>query len=273
MELWDVRRLTGGALPLLRSAVGYQLTGALPGVHLGIPSPTVTLVVDLGPGLDLEGPGLAGRTRFRVCLGGLHHRPYRIVHDGNQIGVQLELTPDGVRSLFGLPVAELSSQAVELADLAPEFSRELIDRVADAPFAFRAARATQIVAKHLRSCDDDPAAGAQSDAAAAWRHIVATGGQVSVAELTERSGWSTRYLTTRFVAEYGMGPKQAARLVRFDGALTALRRGCPAADVAAGHGYADQAHLSREVRDFLGVSPSEFLTQRADEFAAAARPE
>ncbi|MCV7194800.1 AraC family transcriptional regulator [Mycolicibacterium brumae] len=252
----------------MRSAVGYQVTGAAPGTHLGIPSPTVTLVVDLGPGLDLEGPGLAGRTRFRVCLGGLHHEPYRIVHDGSQIGVQLELTPDGVRSLFGLPVAELSSQAVELADLAPEFSRELIDRVSLAAVADRASQARQTVARHLGH-DDDRRRGAQPDAAAAWRRIVETGGRISVTELTERSGWSTRYLTTRFTAEYGMGPKQAARLVRFDGALTALRGGAPAADVAARHGYADQAHLSRDVRAFLGMSPSEFLTQLAGEFTPA----
>ncbi|WP_248492095.1 helix-turn-helix domain-containing protein [Tsukamurella sp. PLM1] len=44
------------------------------------------------------------------------------------------------------------------------------------------------------------------------------------------------------------------------------RGGTPAADVAARTGYADQAHLSREVRGFLGCSPSAYLARRRSEF-------
>lgn len=89
--------------------------------------------------------------------------------------------------------------------------------------------------------------------------------------MAERSGWSRRRLTTVFTAEYGMGPKQAARLFRFDHARRRLEAGGAIADVAAACGYADQAHLTREFRDFTGHPPREFLTVRAAEFAGADR--
>ena len=71
------------------------------------------------------------------------------------------------------------------------------------------------------------------DAERAWRLIQHAGGQITVARLVELSGWSARYLTRVFTAEYGVGPKQAARLARFDHARAELETGGAIADVAA----------------------------------------
>ncbi|MDF0531567.1 helix-turn-helix domain-containing protein [Tsukamurella sp. 8F] len=262
MEFRDLRGL-------IDSSVAYEIAGQEPGVHLGVPSPTVTLVVDLRDGLDVAGPGLDGVQRFRVCLGGMHHVPYRIHHDGSQRGVQLGLTPDGVRALFGLPVAELSHTCVEAADVAGALGAELHERLAEASVGERGRVAVEVLAAHLvpdgharRPRLTDASCRAQPDAAAAWAMILRTGGRVTVRELTERSGWSARYLTAKFNAEYGMGLKQAARLVRFDRALADLRRGMAVAAAAQAHGYADQSHLSREFRGFLSVPPGEYLARR-----------
>ncbi|MFW0790784.1 helix-turn-helix domain-containing protein [Gordonia sp. CPCC 205333] len=265
----ELRYLRGLSASLgITSVVDYDITGALPGTHLGMPSPNVTVVIDLRDGLDLSGPGLSDITRFRVCLGGLHSAPYLIHHDGTQVGVQIGLSPTGVRRLFGLPVAELADRAIDLDELGPARADELVGRIAAAPATDRA----RIGAETMLSWASDPGVAdgrwaPQPDAAAAWGHIVATGGRCAVSELTSRSGWSTRYLTTRFVAEYGMGPKQAARLVRFDCAFRALRHGVAIDAVAAGCGYADQAHLTREFADFASMSPARYLAR--EEFPPA----
>ncbi|GAB20018.1 putative AraC family transcriptional regulator [Gordonia effusa NBRC 100432] len=248
--------------------VPYDITGALPGTHLGIPSPNLTVVIDLRDGLDLSGPGLPGVTRFQVCLGGLHSTPYLIHHDGNQVGVQIGLTPAGVRRLFGLPVAELTDRAIDLDELNPALADEIAGRIAGAAPDDRA----RIGAATMLGWTDDLDTAAkrwapQPDAAAAWDYIVATGGRCAVSELTARSGWSARYLTARFVAEYGIGPKQAARLIRFDRAMLALRRGVAIDEVAACSGYADQAHLTREFSDFASMPPARYLA--LEEFASA----
>jgi AraC-like DNA-binding protein len=69
-------------------------------------------------------------------------------------------------------------------------------------------------------------------------------------------------------AEIGFTPKTAARVARFDRSRRILQQrghGTPLAlaELAASNGYADQAHLAREFREFTGLSPSQWL---ADEF-------
>ncbi|WP_231703171.1 helix-turn-helix domain-containing protein [Tsukamurella asaccharolytica] len=248
--------------PGIARATAYDIGVVVPGTHLAVPSPTLTMIIDLGHGLELTGPGLAERTTFRLCLSGMHPTPYVVHHDGLQRGVQVDVRPSLVRALTGAPAAELGGEAVELDDLVPGLAAELYGRTAGAPAGDRESVAAAVLARYATSGRE-----VQPDAAAAWAHLAARAGRVTVAELVERSGWSARYLAMKFTAEFGMGIKQAARLMRFDAARRALEAGeCPA-DVAAGAGYADQAHLSREVRAFVGHSPSAYLALRRSEFA------
>jgi len=71
-------------------------------------------------------------------------------------------------------------------------------------------------------------------------------------------GWSHRRLIARFRDEVGLPPKFVARIARFERAREALAAD-PAsglADVAARCGYADQAHLTREVGELAGMTPA-----------------
>ena len=91
-----------------------------------------------------------------------------------------------------------------------------------------------------------------------------------MASLAREIGWSPRYLGSRLQAETGLTPKAAARVVRFDRARRLLQRwsastagGPPPvlADLAAGCGYYDQAHLAREFRAFAGCPPTQWLAE------------
>jgi len=61
-----------------------------------------------------------------------------------------------------------------------------------------------------------------------------------------------------FRRHVGINPKSYQRLVRFAGAMAALRHSSdqPIAAIAAEHRYADQAHLTREVRQLTEVTPA-----------------
>ncbi len=80
-----------------------------------------------------------------------------------------------------------------------------------------------------------------------------------------RALWSDsdgRQLERAFDTWVGLGPKAFARVVRLRtlvGLLPAIRRW---ADVAAHLGYADQAHLIRDVRKLAGVTPLELARER-----------
>jgi AraC-like DNA-binding protein len=95
-------------------------------------------------------------------------------------------------------------------------------------------------------------------------------GQVAISNLVTNDGLSLRQLERGFKALAGVSPKALARIMRFECVLYHLRRD-PFADLATlayTYGYADQAHLTREVRAIAGCTPTQI---RQIEFRANAR--
>jgi AraC-like DNA-binding protein len=84
---------------------------------------------------------------------------------------------------------------------------------------------------------------------------------VRIGALAAELGCSRKHLAAQFHDQIGLGPKTAARLLRFDAALALLRRGRGGADVAARCGFADQAHLVNEFRAFAGTTPAAFARE------------
>lgn len=71
-------------------------------------------------------------------------------------------------------------------------------------------------------------------------------------------GLSRRHLARLFRDGVGLGPGSLGRLTRFQRVLRAIDRdpGVSLARVAAGAGYFDQAHMSRDFRRFAGTTPA-----------------
>ncbi|MFI7674083.1 helix-turn-helix domain-containing protein [Actinophytocola sp. NPDC049390] len=65
-------------------------------------------------------------------------------------------------------------------------------------------------------------------------------------------GWTERQLHRRSLAAFGYGPKTLQQVLRFDHALRLARDGTDLASVAYATGYADQAHLARDVNALAG---------------------
>jgi AraC-like DNA-binding protein len=245
----------------LRAAVtachGYRLVGFAPGVHLGLPSPYLTVVVPLDAPLRVRTTPDDGSRRLDALLGGLHAAPVRIDHDGSQLGIQLALTPTGCRGLLGMPPAEVVGAVVPLTSVLGRRVAELAERAAGAttwPARFAA------VDDVLRRALSD-ARPVRPELAFAWRRLVGSRGGVGVAELAAETGWSRRHLSGQFRREFGLGPKTVGRIARFD-AAAALLKADPAVGVgtvAATAGYADQAHMVRDWHDFAGAAPSAWL--------------
>ncbi|MGX6601101.1 helix-turn-helix domain-containing protein [Micromonosporaceae bacterium Da 78-11] len=240
---------------------GYRQCGVAPGMHLGLPSPFLTLIFTIDEPLvvaahpDPRQP--AGR--YDALIGGLHLTPATIVHDGWQSGVQVAVDPLGCRALFGRPAAELAGLDVDAsAVLGASAVDETRDRLRAAPdwssrFAVVDAVLVRQLARGIRAV--------APEVTYAYRRLI--GGGVAIRAVADEVGWSGRHLTDRFRAEVGLRPKEAARVARFDRARRALRPTARMADIAAGHGFADQSHLVREFQAFAGCAPSRWL---ADEF-------
>lgn len=83
----------------------------------------------------------------------------------------------------------------------------------------------------------------------------------SVASVAAATGLSARQLHRRCLASFGYGPKLLARIHRLHRALATIRSGTPIASAAAVSGYADQSHLSRDVKSLAGVPLTELLAR------------
>ncbi|MFC6011141.1 AraC family transcriptional regulator [Nocardia lasii] len=160
--------------------------------------------------------------------------------------VGIRFAPGTAPTLLGIPAVEVVNQRVDLAAIAaPSLSRELVDRLDNAPD-----RVAAMEAIALRFAADqgtvDPAITAVVDGLTAGS---------TVGRVAADTGMSTRTLHRRSLLAFGYGPKMLARILRFQRALAAVRAGLPAARVAAETGFADQAHLAREFRELAGCSP------------------
>ncbi|MFC9185787.1 AraC family transcriptional regulator [Streptomyces cyaneofuscatus] len=245
----------------VRSYVGFDLRGFPTGVHCGPPGRVLTAVISLSDPLGI-GAGVddgSSVTRFGSVAGGLMCRSVAIHHDGRQHGVQVSLTPLGARAVYGMPAAALAHRLVPLDELLGALGAELADRLRAAPtWAARFALLDELLLRAVGRGDGDPLSRVRPEVAEAWRRLVAAQGRVQVGAVATELGWSRRYLTERFRGEVGLSPKTFARVLRFEHAhdLATAHDPLPWADVATVSGYADQAHLVRDWREFTGRSPT-----------------
>ncbi|WP_410670838.1 helix-turn-helix domain-containing protein [Amycolatopsis sp. cmx-4-68] len=246
---WAVRAPHPVVRPLVTRYVGYADDAVTLPVHRGLPSRHVTLVI------SLAGPvRMAGRS-LQALVGGLHTRAVLIRQDRTQEGLQLELDPLGLRTLFGVTAAELSGEVADLADFG---LGSLPDRLRELPtWAQRFSLLDDVLAARAA----DPVAP-PPELGEAWRRMRGADGRVRVADLAGEVGWSRRHLGERFRAELGLAPKQAARVLRFERAARLLRRGhTDLAALAVECGFYDQAHLTNEWRAFAGCTPGTWIAE------------
>lgn len=148
------------------------------------------------------------------------------VAPGTLYGVRLP--PGAFPSVFGVPAHAVRDLRVPLSELVPGVRLESFSDMV----AFCASRVVvdpvlSGTASLLRTADV---------ASAAWE-----------------IGLSSRQLRRRCLDAFGYPPKVLQRVLRFDAAMRLAWSGLPFASVAVEAGYADQAHLAREVRALAGV--------------------
>lgn len=238
------------------SLVAYDVDLGAPGVHRGLPSTTVTLVLPVDDPIDAAWADGSGHHRAWSCLAGLHTAPSAIHHQGPQRGVQLALSMAGARALLGMPASAWRSTMLTLDDLGPAAGplRHLPERLAGTVPAAWAATVEQAlgdVLAHREATGPRPEVG---------RALALLTGGAGVRESAEEVGFSRRRLTDLVRAETGVTPQEYARIARFEHSRALLGRR-PLAEVAARCGYADQAHLSREWRALAGCPPTTWLRE------------
>ncbi|WP_327288210.1 helix-turn-helix domain-containing protein [Streptomyces sp. NBC_01198] len=160
----------------------------------------------------------------------------------------LRFDPGVGPALLGAPARDLRDLRVPLADLWPAAqARRLAERADAGPAGALDAWAAER-ARTAGPADPLPAAVAAA---------LSAGGAVTA--VAAACGLGERQLRRRCEAAFGYGPRTLTRVLRMQRALRMARAGTPFARVAADAGYADQPHLSREVRTLAGVPLRELV--------------
>jgi AraC-like DNA-binding protein len=198
--------------------------------------------------------------RFASFTSGLYPGFVVINSTGGAQCVQIDFTPLGAYRFFRLPMSEIASRMVTLEELDDTGVLELRDRLAELnDWENRLDLVEDFVRRRLRDFDRDLSAVTW-----AYHAIIARGGNARIGDLASTLDWSRKHLNDRFRELVGVGPKTVARMARFNRAIEIANDGTAEgwADVAFAAGYADQAHLTREFREFAGKPPSQFAEFR-----------
>ncbi|HEX6151858.1 helix-turn-helix domain-containing protein [Nocardioides sp.] len=252
------------------SMVGYRMRGQQPTLHRGVPSPTLTFIVNLDTPIVAGTHGRADEDgsahAYDNLLGGLHTSAAYIFQPERQAGIQLAVHPLAARRLFGVPARELVEASNDAADVLGDGVRRLQHQVGEGPsWQQRFATVEQYLLDRASAAPSF--AAPRTEVAAAWRWMVAHRGMGRMDDLARHVLLSGRQLSKLFRAELGVPPKVVNRLIRFDRARQAIQAqvvtGDPSGftEVAHACGYYDHAHLVRDFQAFLGCSPTTWLAE------------
>jgi AraC-like DNA-binding protein len=179
--------------------------------------------------------------------------------------IGLRFQPGAAAAWLGLPMSQIVGQQVELGALWGRRAGRLAAGIAadDPPSAVLAQ--LQAGLANLVPTSDPP-----RDMALVFRSLGRGAGEASATmpRLLERLELSERSLRRRCHEAFGYGPKRLDRILRFQRFLDLARRapGTELATLALAAGYADQAHLSREVRRLSSLSAAAVVRQLAVPF-------
>jgi len=223
-------------------------TNAIPGDHAGpvavVPDGCVDLLwkderlLVVGPDIVAASPVLRGGT---TVLG-------------------MRFRPGAALRWLRTPMSAFVGQAVDLADIwDPAIARELCQRIGEAPTVeWQAAVLQQQLLERL---PERPAQDAGAIFAAMASGSDEIGGRIS--GLVGRLEISERTLRRRSHDYFGYGPKTLDRILRFQSFLSLVRTQGKQrmAGLAYEAGYADQAHLGREIQALCGMTTGSFVRQ------------
>ncbi|MEO8597095.1 MAG: helix-turn-helix domain-containing protein [Candidatus Solibacter sp.] len=191
------------------------------------------------------------RIRTVILIGPALDAMKRRVYPADEVwGVRFEPGVSG--ALLGLDIPKIRGVVTPLDFLLPGLAARLNDRLCKARSAEEAAGVFEDVVHGLNPAELDSAI------VGAARALVESTGSTPIAKLATDAHLSERQFRRRFHAAIGLLPKEFARVRRARAALVQMLSDPHErlTGVAAGVGYADQSHLTREFVTVFGGPPT-----------------
>ena len=235
-----------------------EAQGGASGPERILPDGCIELILNFGAEFEQhcdDGP----RLQPRNFLVGQMTGPIVISPTGRVELMGIRFHPGGTLPFMRVPLHEITDQVVEVGSLSSKLERDLMRVTASASSLPEKIRAVEtLLTDYLINNKHD-----------SWLitlagRIVESRGLVSVDQLANDAGVSSRQLERRFLREVGVGPKLLGRIIRFQQVFRAVEH-CNAAwaEIAIECGYYDQAHLIRDFNQFAEQTPAVLFSSQS----------
>jgi AraC-like DNA-binding protein len=242
--------------PFVSHYAGSRMRDVPPWQHSGLPSRYIDLIISLAKPIEiLRMPGAQSPGAYRAFVAGLQQAPALVRMGGDLDCLHVFLKPGAARALLGVSGRDVASHVVHLADIDHAMCKEMAERLSGVyAWLDRFAAVDRVFLRRLRPVTISAAM------AWAWRSLATSHGRLGVHQLARDAGFSRRHFGERFTSEFGIAPKAAARVFRFEHACRLfLRSPSRIADVAMASGFHDQAHMVHEWHSLAGCTPREWI--------------
>jgi AraC-like DNA-binding protein len=175
--------------------------------------------------------------------------------------VGVHFKPWGMSPFVGLPANELRNRWAPVDAIWQRSVDRIRNQVGDTGST---AETLAVLERELRSrLTEAPSHGLDLVHHTAGR-LEISHGAIPIGALTDAAGVSGNHLATLFKEHVGVTPKRVARIYRFASLILSVDALRPVdwSQLAHRAGYFDQAHFSKEFKDFTGHTPTDYLALR-----------
>ena len=219
-----------------------------------LPHPTCNLTVERG----VRRPGAPPAA---VLVTGPATRRFDVETTGRGWVWGVRFRPGGLAALAGLDATRLAERTVAATEVLPDGVVAALDLLhdTDAPVEDDRLRVEAALRPLVSGQHPD-----HELVLALVAEMLGDRTLVRVTQVCERHGLSTRRLQRLFARYVGVGPKWVLARYRMHDVVAALDAGHEGslADLAAEHGWYDQAHFTRDFRGLVGVTPARYREGR-----------
>lgn len=223
-----------------------------------LPDGCVELILNCGAPFQQKHENGEQTTQPAHFLVGQMTRPVLIAPTGFVELIGIRFHPGGTMPFLKQPLHELTNRIIELGELDSALESKLGDALNSSPLLTGRIKA-------IESCLTRRAAQAfagDQRLLELTASAVRLGGRITIDQLANSAGISSRQLERRFLIEVGLGPKLFCRVLRFQEVFRAVAGDSPGwAALAVDCGYYDQAHLIRDFQEFAHQTPAVLLAQ------------
>jgi AraC-like DNA-binding protein len=227
------------------------------------PMPSGHLFLNLGGPVLLWDPGTSAPPAVLTdgWFMGLWTRRFLVEYPSRVRLAGVHFKPWGMAPFLGVPAHELRDRWVPVDAVWQRSVDRIRNRAGDAASPSGTLR---VLEEELRARLAEAPPRGLGVVQHTGRRLEASHGAVAVGALADAAGVSGNQLAALFTSHVGVTPKRVARIYRFARLIVSVDALRPVdwSDLAHTAGYFDQAHFSREFKDFTGHTPTEYLALR-----------